>query len=127
MLAHAITQAFPGRIAVVSSFGAESAVLLHLVSQIDRDIPLIFTNTQKMFGETLAYRDALTEKLGFTDLRVYRPDPALLAKRDETPEQAAAERARAKQRADPDTLTTGPSVGSCRPSLLGFGTYARNA
>jgi phosphoadenosine phosphosulfate reductase len=84
MLRELLTGDLAGRIALVSSFGAESAVLLHLVAEIDRGIPLIFTNTQKMFGETLAYRDALAERLGFTDLRVYRPDPALLAKRDAT-------------------------------------------
>ena len=71
-------------IALVSSFGTESAVLLHLVSQIDKSIPLIFVNTQKMFGETLAYRDTVAEQLGFTDMRVYRPDPYLLAQRDAT-------------------------------------------
>ena len=84
MLRELLTGELFGRTALVSSFGAESAVLLHLVSQIDRDIPLVFTNTQKMFGETLAYRDELSERLGFTDLRVYRPDPRLLAARDET-------------------------------------------
>ena len=73
-----------GRVAAVSSFGAESAVLLHMVAEVDRTIPVIFTNTQKMFGETLAYRDELAERLGFTDLRVYRPDPFLLAARDKT-------------------------------------------
>lgn len=71
-------------LALVSSFGAESAVLLHLVAQIDKSVPLIFVNTQKMFGETLAYRDELAERMGFTDLRVYRPDPYLLAQRDAT-------------------------------------------
>lgn len=71
-------------IALVSSFGAESAVLLHLVSQIDKSVPLIFVNTQKIFGETLAYRDELAERLGFVDLRVYRPDPYLLAQKDTT-------------------------------------------
>jgi phosphoadenosine phosphosulfate reductase len=73
-----------GRIAAVSSYGAESAVLLHMVATIDRDVPVIFTNTQKMFGETLAYRDELSERLGLTDLRVFRPDPRLLALRDST-------------------------------------------
>ncbi len=71
-------------IALVSSFGAESAVLLHMVSQIDKSVPLIFVNTQKIFGETLAYRDELAERLGFTDMRVYRPDPYLLAQKDAT-------------------------------------------
>ncbi|CAN5391948.1 phosphoadenylyl-sulfate reductase [soil metagenome] len=71
-------------VAMVSSFGAESAVLLHLIAQIDKSLPLIFVNTQKMFGETLAYRDELAERLGFVDLRVYRPDPYLLAQKDAT-------------------------------------------
>src|SRR3954470_5052979 len=84
MLRELLTGELFGRTALVSSFVAESAVLLHLVSQIDRDVPLIFTNTQKMFGETLAYRDELSERLGFTDMRVYRPDPRLLAEKDKT-------------------------------------------
>lgn len=71
-------------VALVSSFGAESAVLLHMIAQIDKTVPLIFVNTQKIFGETLAYRDELAERLGFVDLRVYRPDPYLLAQKDAT-------------------------------------------
>ena len=82
MLRELLTGELAGRVAAVSSFGAESAVLLHMVAQIDRDVPLIFVNTQKMFGETLAYRDTLSERLGFTDLRVFRPDPRLLAAKD---------------------------------------------
>ena len=84
MLGDLLTGELKGRVAAVSSFGAESAVLLHLISQIDRDIPVIFLNTQKIFGETLQYRDALSEQLGFTDLRVFRPDPRLLAAKDAT-------------------------------------------
>ncbi|WP_174297299.1 phosphoadenylyl-sulfate reductase [Sphingomonas bacterium] len=83
MLAELLTGELAGRTAAVSSFGAESAVLLHMVAQIDRDVPVVFTNTQKMFGETLAYRDELAERLGLTDLRVYRPDPRLLRLQDE--------------------------------------------
>ena len=71
-------------VALVSSFGAESAVLLHMVAQINQSFPLIFVNTQKIFGETLAYRDELAEHLGFTDLRVFRPDPYRLAQQDST-------------------------------------------
>jgi phosphoadenosine phosphosulfate reductase len=84
MLDTLLTEKMLGDIAVVSSFGAESAVLLHLIAQIDKSVPLIFVNTQKMFGETLAYRDELAERLGFLDLRVYRPDPRLLAEKDAT-------------------------------------------
>jgi phosphoadenosine phosphosulfate reductase len=84
MLRELLTGELAGRTAVVSSFGAESAVLLHLVAQIDTETPLIFVNTQKMFGETLAYRDELSERLGFTDMRVFRPDPRLIAEKDKT-------------------------------------------
>ncbi|WP_419825335.1 phosphoadenylyl-sulfate reductase [Sphingomonas sp.] len=84
MLTELLAGELRGRVAAVSSFGSESAVLLHMVSQVDRDVPVIFTNTQKMFGETLAYRDELSETLGFTDLRVFRPDPRVLAAKDGT-------------------------------------------
>ena len=84
MLRELLTGALAGRTALVSSFGAESAVLLHLVASIDKAVPLIFVNTQKMFGETLAYGDTLSEQLGFVDLRVFRPDPRVLAARDES-------------------------------------------
>ncbi|NJR77294.1 phosphoadenylyl-sulfate reductase [Sphingomonas corticis] len=83
MLRALLTGELRGRVAAVSSFGAESAVLLHMIAEVDRDVPVIFTNTQKMFGETLAYRDELAERLGFTDLRVFRPDPRLLRLKDD--------------------------------------------
>jgi phosphoadenosine phosphosulfate reductase len=70
-----IQQEFPGRIAVVSSFGSESAVLLHLVAEIDPATPVLFLNTGKLFGETLRYRDRLQELLGLTDLRAIGPHP----------------------------------------------------
>ena len=84
LLADLLRGELAGRLAAVSSFGAESAVLLHMVAAVDRDTPVVFTNTQKMFGDTLAYRDELAEQLGLTDLRVYRPDPRLLAAKDAT-------------------------------------------
>ena len=84
MLRELITGELAGRTAAVSSFGTESAVLLHLVASIDKTVPVVFVNTQKMFGETLAYRDEVAERLGLTDLRVRRPDPYELAARDAT-------------------------------------------
>ncbi len=84
MLRELLTGELHGRVAAVSSFGAEAAVLLHLVAEVDRDVPVIFVNTQKMFGETLAYRDELAERLGLTALTVVRPDPLALAARDQT-------------------------------------------
>ena len=69
-----IQDEFPGRIAVVSSFGAESAVLLDLVASVDPSTPVIFLDTRKLFGETLRHRDALRARLGLTDIRSIRPD-----------------------------------------------------
>ncbi len=73
ILAAAVNDIFPGRIAVVSSFGTESAVLLDLVAQVDRAIPVVFLETGKHFPETLAYRDNLIAHLGLTDVRSVAP------------------------------------------------------
>jgi phosphoadenosine phosphosulfate reductase len=71
----ALTGDFTGKSAVVSSFGAESVVLLHLVAQIDPTTPILFLNTGKLFGETLRYRDRLQDVLGLTDVRSLAPHP----------------------------------------------------
>ncbi len=73
-----------GDAAIVSSFGAESAVLLHLIASIDPTVPVLFLETGKHFPETITYREELREKIGFTDLRNLTPDPALLAQKDGT-------------------------------------------
>ena len=67
---------FPGKVAMVSSFGSESAVLLHMLSEVDPNMPVLFLNTGKLFGETLRYRDRLQEQLGLGDLRSLAPHPA---------------------------------------------------
>lgn len=72
-----------GDIALVSSFGAESAALLHLVSRVDDSIPILFLDTGKHFSETLAYRDELTDLLGLNRIDLY-PELSDLEKRDET-------------------------------------------
>lgn len=78
----ALKEAFPARTAVVSSFGAESAVLLHLVAAVDAKAPILFLNTGKLFGETLRYRDRLQDELGLGEIRVIAPHPAERAARD---------------------------------------------
>lgn len=70
---------YRGRIALVSSFGAESAIVLHMVAGIDRSTPVIFLDTGKLFPATLEYRDRLVRLLGLTDLRTARPEPARIA------------------------------------------------
>jgi phosphoadenosine phosphosulfate reductase len=74
-LIKAVVRDYAGRAALVSSFGAESSVLLHMVSEIDAGLPIIFLDTEKLFPETLDYRDALIAELGLTNVRVVRPDP----------------------------------------------------
>ncbi len=74
--------AFPGKIAVVSSFGAESAVLLSVVAEIDRAVPVLFLDTGKHFDETLDYRRALAARLGLLDVRDITPDKSELSSVD---------------------------------------------
>ncbi len=73
-----------GRAAIVSSFGAESAVLLHLIAGIAPQTPVLFLETGKHFPETLAYRDALVARLGLGNLIILAPDAAALAAKDAT-------------------------------------------
>jgi len=82
ILAQAIHREFPGRIALVSSFGADAAVLLGLVAEVAPATPVIFLDTGKHFPETLRHRDRLVERLGLTDVRSVKPDPARLAALD---------------------------------------------
>jgi phosphoadenosine phosphosulfate reductase len=82
MLTAVLSEGLAGRIAAVSSFGAESAVLLHLLASVDKSVPVLFLETGKHFPETLAYRDELIGRLGLTNLINLIPDPAALAARD---------------------------------------------
>jgi phosphoadenosine phosphosulfate reductase len=70
------------RLAVVSSFGTESAVLLKFVAEVDPALPVLFLDTLWLFKETLAYRDTLIARLGLTDVRTIAPSPSALALRD---------------------------------------------
>jgi phosphoadenosine phosphosulfate reductase len=84
MLKTVFAEGLAGKVAVVSSFGTESAVLLDLVARADKTVPVIFVDTLKMFAETLNYRDTLIARLGFTVSRSVVPDLDVLAKKDET-------------------------------------------
>ncbi|RYD50350.1 MAG: phosphoadenylyl-sulfate reductase [Sphingomonadales bacterium] len=72
-----------GDVALVSSFGAESAALLHLVASIDPSVPVLFLDTGKHFPETLAYRDLLAARLGL-NLQIIEPDLEQIESRDAT-------------------------------------------
>jgi len=69
----AAVENFGDELALVSSFGAESAVLLHLAAQVKPDIPVLFLDTGMLFGQTLDYRRQLAARLGLTNVRDLRP------------------------------------------------------
>ncbi|CAL4869044.1 Phosphoadenosine phosphosulfate reductase [Asticcacaulis sp. MM231] len=83
ILRKAITEQFIGDITLSSSFGADSAVLLHMVSQIEPNLPVIFLDTDRHFFQTIQYRDELVTKLGLTNLVNLKADPAEAAVEDD--------------------------------------------
>ena len=66
-------ESFGDKLALVSSFGAESAVLLHLAAQVKPDIAVLFLDTGMLFGQTLDFRRQLADRLGLTNVRDLRP------------------------------------------------------
>jgi phosphoadenosine phosphosulfate reductase len=111
LLELAIRDEFPGRIAVISSFAAESIVLLHHVAAIDPTTPVLFLNTHKLFGETMRYRDRVQETLGLTDIRSVGPHPDDRQAHD--PEGTLWSR-------DPDACCQFRKVVPLRRALAGF-------
>jgi len=82
VLERALSDPEVGRIALVSSFGAESVVLLHLISVMDKATPVLFIDTEMLFAETLAYQHDLSERLHLQDVRFVRPARADVFERD---------------------------------------------
>jgi phosphoadenosine phosphosulfate reductase len=82
VLEHALKDPQAGKLALVSSFGAESVVLLHMVAVTRPATPVIFIDTQMLFAETLVYQQELAERLGLRDLRIIRADDADLNAHD---------------------------------------------
>jgi phosphoadenosine phosphosulfate reductase len=82
VLRQAVEEVLPGDIAIVSSFGADSSVLLHMVSQVDKGLPIYFLETGKHFPETLEYVRTLERQLGLTNVRWLHPDPKDIARFD---------------------------------------------
>jgi phosphoadenosine phosphosulfate reductase len=64
---------FPGEVAMVSSFGAEAAVLLKMVADLDRDLPVVMIDSLLLFEETLEYQRTLSAHLGLRNVQVLRP------------------------------------------------------
>ena len=74
ILKAALDPALGLKTAAISSFGAEAAALLHLISEEKPDLPVVFLETGQHFFQTLQYRSQLTASLGLTDVRLVTPD-----------------------------------------------------
>lgn len=99
--------------AAVSSFGAEAAVLLHLISRVQPDLPIVFLETGQHFFQTLAYRRELAERLGLTDVRDITPDTEALSASDPRGDL---------WRSQPDTCCSIRKVEPQARALAGFDT-----
>ncbi len=71
-----------GNIALVSSFGAESVVLLHMAAITDRNVPVLFIDTEMLFTETLVYQAEVSERLGLTNVQIIRASEMDLGRED---------------------------------------------
>ena len=74
VLEHSLSDPMVGKIALVSAFGSESVVLLHLISVMAPSTPVLFLDTELLFPETLTYQTELAADLGLSDVRRIQPD-----------------------------------------------------
>lgn len=112
VMIHAVTDLGP--VAMVSSFGAESVVLLHMLAVSKPDTPVLFIDTRMLFTETLVYQQELTERLGLTDVRHVRARHLELAARD---------RAGTLHQRDTDACCTLRKVEPLQNALNGFDAW----
>lgn len=82
VLRRAVSDPELGKVALVSSFGAESVVLLHMVSVVAPGLPVLFIDTQMLFPETLEYQREVAEKLGLTNVQIIGATDKEVAKYD---------------------------------------------
>ncbi|MGH6707684.1 MAG: phosphoadenosine phosphosulfate reductase family protein, partial [Bradyrhizobium sp.] len=82
VIAAAVQAVGRDKLAVVSSFGTESAALLKVMANVDPAIPVVFLDTGWLFEETLAYRDTLIATLGLRDVRSIKPLEQTLSRED---------------------------------------------
>jgi len=82
VLRHALGDPDLGRVALVSSFGAESVVLLHMLSVAAPDTAVLFIDTEMLFPETLDYQREIAARLPLTDIRLIRASEDEIAAAD---------------------------------------------
>lgn len=111
IISAALEQVGRARLAIVSSFGTESAVLLHLAASVDPAIPVLFLDTGQLFEETVRYREQLADLLGLEDVRSIRPERAATLEQD--PDRFLWSR-------DPDACCALRKVAPLAKALAGF-------
>ena len=73
ILEDSISNIFRKKMVYVSSFGTESSIILHMISEIDRSFPIILLNTNYLFKETIEYKDYLISKFKFSNFKEISP------------------------------------------------------
>ncbi len=114
ILRAAILREWRGEMTYVSSFGAESAVMLALIADVRPDLPVVFLETGMHFPQTLDYRDALIERFGLTNVRNIRPNAS---------EEALLDPLGDLHRSDPDACCELRKVRPLEPALEGFSAW----
>lgn len=103
------------RFAVTSSFGADATVLLHLVSEVAPDVPVLFLDTGFHFDETLDFRRQVARDLGLTVLAV-QPDLSI--------DQQATRYGADLHQVDPDACCRMRKTMPLRRALANFDGWA---
>ncbi len=114
ILRAAISREWPGELTYVSSFGAESVVMLSIIAEVDPSLPVIFIDTGMHFPQTLDYKDEVIDRLGLTGVREITPNET---------ERKVLDPKNMLWKADADACCALRKVRPLEPALEGFGAW----
>jgi phosphoadenosine phosphosulfate reductase len=114
ILRAAITREWPGGLTYVSSFGAESVVMLALIAEVDPSLPIVFIDTGMHFPQTLDYKDEVIARLGLTGVREITPNET---------ERKVLDPKNMLWKTDADACCALRKVRPLEPALEGFGAW----
>ena len=114
ILRAAISREWPGGLTYVSSFGAESVVMLSLIAEVDASLPIVFIDTGMHFPQTLDYKDEVIERLGLTGVRDITPSET---------ERKVLDPRNMLWKTDADACCALRKVRPLEPALEGFGAW----
>lgn len=114
ILRASILREWMSELTYVSSFGAESAVMLALIADVEPDLPIVFLETGMHFPQTLDYKEELIERLGLTNVRDIPPSEE---------ERLAEDPKNTLWKTDPDACCALRKVRPLEPALEGFDAW----